>query len=315
MMDYTDRHFRVLMRQVSRHALLYTEMVVAKALHHGRREVLLGFDPAEKPIALQLGGDEPDLLAEAAAMAQDWGYDEVNLNVGCPSPKVKQGRFGACLMADPQRVAECIAAMASACNLPVTVKHRIGIDERDSYAELLEFVDTVAAAGCERFAVHARKAWLEGLDPKQNRTVPPLRYELVHALKQDRPQLTIEINGGLENLDACQRQLEQVDGVMVGRAAYAHPLQWNRVDRDVFGDLSRDPVKASEVIRAIVPHAKRWCTSGGRLWPIARHLVHLVEGVSGARYWRRQLNAEASERSARPDVLERAAEQLEQRGL
>ena len=187
MMDYTDRHFRVVMRQVSRHALLYTEMVVAQALHHGRRETLLGFDPLEKPIALQLGGDDPALLAEAAELAERWGYDEINLNVGCPSPKVKKGRFGACLMAEPQQVARCVEAMRAACQLPVTVKHRIGIDERDSYAELLDFVDTVAAAGCQRFAVHARKAWLEGLDPKQNRTVPPLRYDLVHALKRDRP--------------------------------------------------------------------------------------------------------------------------------
>ena len=315
MMDYTDRHFRVLMRQVSRHALLYTEMVVAQALHHGRREVLLGFDPEEKPIALQLGGDEPKLLAEAAELAQLWGYDEVNLNVGCPSPKVKQGRFGACLMAKPQQVADCVAAMRAACDLPITVKHRIGIDKQDSYGELLHFVDVVAAAGCSRFAVHARKAWLDGLDPKQNRTVPPLRYELVHALKRDRPLLTVELNGGLETLDHCHEQLKKVDGVMVGRAAYAHPLQWTLVDQKVFGDHSRQAVKASEVLRGVIPHAERWCSAGGRLWPIARHLVHLVEGVSGARYWRRQLSQEAGERSARPEVLKRAAEQLEQRGL
>jgi tRNA-dihydrouridine synthase A len=175
MLDYTDRHFRVLMRQISRHALLYSEMVVAQALHHGRRERLLDFDPLEKPLVLQLGGDDPQLLAEAAGLAAAWNYDEVNLNVGCPSAKVQQGRFGACLMADPERVARCVEAMAAASPLPVTVKHRIGIDERDSYAELLAFVDTLAAAGAQRFSVHARKAWLEGLDPKQNRTVPPLR--------------------------------------------------------------------------------------------------------------------------------------------
>ena len=315
MMDYTDRHFRVLMRQVSRHALLYTEMVVAQALHHGRADALLGFDLDEKPIALQLGGDDPRLLAKAAELAQRWGYDEVNLNVGSPSPKVKQGRFGACLMAQPHRVAECVAAMGEACTLPITVKHRIGIDDQDSYSELLHFVDVVAAAGCQRFAVHARKAWLEGLDPKQNRTVPPLRYELVHALKQERPQLTVELNGGIETLEHCREQLSRVDGVMVGRAAYAHPLQWNQVDQQLFGDHSRNAVKASEVLRGVIPHAERWCNSGGRLWPIARHLVHLVEGVSGARYWRRQLSREASERSARPDVLERAAQQLEERGL
>ena len=315
MMDYTDRHFRVVMRQVSRHALLYTEMVVAQALHHGRQDTLLGFDPLEKPIALQLGGDDPALLAEAAELAERWGYDEINLNVGCPSPKVKKGRFGACLMAEPQQVARCVEAMGAACGLPVTVKHRIGIDERDSYDELLDFVDTVAAAGCQRFAVHARKAWLEGLDPKQNRTVPPLRYDLVHALKRDRPALIVELNGGLESLSACQDQLHAVDGVMVGRAAYAHPLQWNRVDQEIFGDSNATPVKASEVLQGVLPHAERWCSSGGRLWPIARHLVHLVEGVSGALYCRRQLSVEASDRSARPDVLERAMEQLQERGL
>jgi tRNA-dihydrouridine synthase A len=218
MLDCTDRHFRVLMRQVSRHCLLYTEMVVARALHHiagdgspsrmgerwQRLERLLGFDPSEHPLALQLGGDDPVLLAEAARMGADWGYDEINLNVGCPSEKVQQGRFGASLMADPDRVARCVAAMAAATPLPVTVKHRIGIDERDSYEELLAFVDRLAAAGAARFAVHARKAWLNGLDPKQNRTVPPLRWDLVHRLKRERPQLTIELNGGLEELGPCQ---------------------------------------------------------------------------------------------------------------
>ncbi len=201
MLDCTDRHFRVLMRQISRHCLLYSEMVVARALHHilrdgtpsrmGERQRrlgrLLGFDPLERPLALQLGGDDPELLAEAARLGAAWGYDEINLNVGCPSEKVRQGRFGACLMAEPERVARCVAAMAGATPLPVTVKHRIGIDERDSYGELLAFVDTVASAGAGRFAVHARKAWLNGLDPKQNRTVPPLRWDLVHRLKRDRP--------------------------------------------------------------------------------------------------------------------------------
>ena len=210
MLDYTDRHFRVLMRQITRRSLLYSEMVVAQAIHHcdqpgqqDRLERLLGFDPVEKPLALQLGGDDPGLLAAAARLAAAWGYDEVNLNVGCPSEKVQKGRFGACLMAEPARVADCIAAMAAASGLPVSVKHRIGIDARDSYAELLNFVDTVATAGACRFSVHARKAWLEGLDPKQNRSVPPLRYELVHQLKRDRPQLQIELNGGLEDLAAC----------------------------------------------------------------------------------------------------------------
>jgi len=331
MLDCTDRHFRVLMRQVSRHGLLYTEMVVARALHHilregppggagaGEREQrlerLLGFDPEERPLALQLGGDDPALLAEAARLGAERGYDEINLNVGCPSEKVQQGRFGACLMADPERVARCVAAMAAASELPVTVKHRIGIDERDSFEELLAFVDAVAAGGARRFAVHARKAWLEGLDPKQNRTIPPLRWDLVQRLKQERPGLTIELNGGLLEPDQCRQQLAAgLDGVMVGRAAYEHPLRWNGVDADLFDD-GHPPARASTVVRGLLPHADRWCEQGGRLWAIARHLVHVVEGVSGARHWRASLTRAAGARNAGVEVLEDAARQLEERGL
>ena len=325
MMDYTDRHFRVLMRQISRRSLLYTEMVVAQALHHarqapdasapgGRLERLLGFDPIEKPLALQVGGDDPGLLAEAAALAAEWGYDEINLNVGCPSEKVQKGRFGACLMADPDQVARCVAAMAAACPLPVTVKHRIGIDERDSYAELLTFVDAVAAAGAQRFAVHARKAWLEGLDPKQNRTIPPLRYDVVHALKRDRPQLSIELNGGLESLDECVQQLELVDGAMVGRAAYAHPLQWRQVDQQIYADHSQPIATPSSVVGGLVAYAEQWRSRGGRLWPIARHLVHVVEGVGGAKRWRQQLTEKAGARDADAGVLAAAALSLAERG-
>ena len=323
MLDCTDRHFRVLMRQISRHSLLYTEMVVAQAIHHARLEQdgqarlerLIGFDPLEKPLALQLGGDDPALLAEAAALAAERGYDEVNLNVGCPSEKVQRGRFGACLMAEPQRVARCVEAMATASGLPVTVKHRIGIDQRDSYEELLQFVDTVAAGGASRFSVHARKAWLAGLDPKQNRTIPPLRHDLVHQLKRDRPQLTIELNGGLDTTAACLEQLQWVDGVMVGRAAYEHPLRWAEVDRLIHGQLQQAPATASTVLRGLIPHAERWIAGGGRLWAIARHLVHLVEGVPGARHWRGQLTRQAGERTAGSDVLVAAALQLEARGL
>ena len=328
MLDYTDRHFRVLFRQISRRSLLYSEMVVAQAVHHcrlagadgderaqQRLERLIGFDPIEHPLALQLGGDDPALLAEATRIAADRGYDEVNLNVGCPSEKVQKGRFGACLMAEPAVVARCIAAMAAASPLPITVKHRIGIDAHDSYAELLHFVDTVAEAGARRFSVHARKAWLEGLDPKQNRTIPPLRHELVQQLKQDRPQLTIELNGGLQDLEACREQLALVDGVMVGRAVYDHPLRWAGVDRQLFGDTSQPIASASTVVRGLLPYAERWCSGGGRLWAIARHLVQVVEGVSGARHWRRDLGQAAGARSAGPEVLERAARQLEERGL
>jgi tRNA-dihydrouridine synthase A len=329
MLDCTDRHFRMLMRQVSRHCLLTSEMVVARALHHiradltparaaegqGRLERLLGFDPAEHPLALQLGGEDPLLLAEAARLGSAWGYDEINLNVGCPSEKVQQGRFGACLMAEPERVARCVAAMAAATPLPVTVKHRIGIDDLDSYEHLLHFVDTVAAAGARRFAVHARKAWLEGLDPKQNRTVPPLRWDLVHRLKADRPQLLIELNGGLEDPATCLAQLERVDGVMVGRAAYGHPLRWRRVDRAFFGDASQPEARASSVLRGLIPHGERWRARGGRLWAMGRHLVHLVEGVEGARQWRNHFSRQASAPQAGPEVLAAAAEVLEARGL
>ena len=323
MLDCTDRHFRMLIRQISRYSLLYTEMVVAQAIHHARRgpdgqqrlERLIGFDPQEKPLALQLGGDDPALLAEAASLAAAWGYDELNLNVGCPSEKVQRGRFGACLMAEPERVARCMEAMATASGLPVTVKHRIGIDNRDSYDELLQFVDTVASAGAARFSVHARKAWLEGLDPKQNRTIPPLRYDLVHQLKRDRPLLTIELNGGLQTPAACLEQLQQIDGVMVGRAVYEHPLRWAAVDQLVHGRTDHQAATASTVLRGLMPHAERWIASGGRLWAIARHLVHLVEAVPGARHWRGQLSRQAAERSAGADVLAAAALQLEERGL
>jgi tRNA-dihydrouridine synthase A len=327
MLDYTDRHFRVLIRQISRRSLLYTELVVAQAIHHGLRTVehrerearlerLIGFDPIEKPLALQLGGDDPALLAEAAALAAERGYDEVNLNVGCPSDKVRRGRFGACLMADPKRVAACVAAMGEASGLPVTVKHRIGIDALDSYEALLAFVDTVSAGGARRLAIHARKAWLDGLDPRQNRTIPPLRYELVHQLKQDRPQLTLELNGGLTTLQDCVQQLQLVDGVMVGRAVYEHPLRWVAVDATIHGDGgSPATIRASTVVRGLIPHADRWLRSGGRLWAIARHLVHLVEAVPGARHWRAELSREAGARQADTRVLERAAEQLELRGL
>jgi tRNA-dihydrouridine synthase A len=254
------------------------------------------------------------LLAEAAALAATWGYDEVNLNVGCPSEKVQQGRFGACQMADPPRVARCVAAMAAASPLPVTVKHRIGIDELDSFEELLAFVDTVSAAGARRFAVHARKAWLEGLDPKQNRTVPPLRWDVVQRLKRERPQLCLELNGGLESVADCLEQLNWADGVMVGRAAYGHPLRWAEVDQVIFGD-PHPPAHASAVVRGLIPHATQWCASGGRLWAIARHLVHLVEGVSGARHWRAALTQAAGAAGAGPQVLAEAAAQLEERGL
>lgn len=315
MLDCTDRHFRVLMRQISSRALLYSEMVVAQALHHtNRRERLLDFDPVEHPIALQVGGDDPKLLAEATHMAADWGYDEINLNVGCPSPRVQAGNFGACLMAEPERVARCVEAMVNASPLPVTVKHRVGIDDLDSDVLLQAFVDQVAAAGASRFAVHARKAWLEGLDPKQNRTIPPLQYERVIALKQRRPELTIELNGGLETPEHCLEALQSCDGAMVGRAAYAHPLRWGCVDQLIYGEQQRT-VRASAVVLGLIPHAQAHLDGGGRLWDLCRHLVQLVEGVPGARHWRRNLGVNAQRSGADIPVLEEAARQLLDAGL
>ena len=315
MLDCTDRHFRQLMRQISRHALLYSEMVVAQALHHcQRRERLLDFDQEEHPIALQVGGDQPELLAEATRMAADWGYDEINFNVGCPSPRVQAGNFGACLMAEPDRVARCVEAMVAASALPVTVKHRVGIDDLDSDTLLTAFVDQLAAAGATRFSVHARKAWLEGLDPKQNRTIPPLEHERVIALKQRRPELMIELNGGLDTPEQCLKALHHCDGAMVGRAAYAHPLRWAGMDALIFGDPLRT-VKASDVITGLMPHAERHLNRGGRLWDLCRHLVQLVEGVPGARHWRRDLGQHAQRAGADLSVLERSARQLTEAGL
>ena len=315
MLDCTDRHFRVLMRQISTRALLYSEMVVAQALHHtNRRERLLDFDPVEHPIALQVGGDDPGLLAEATRMAADWGYDEINLNVGCPSPRVKAGNFGACLMAEPDTVARCVEAMGAASSLPVTVKHRVGIDHHDSDALLQAFVDRVAAAGASRFSVHARKAWLEGLDPKQNRTIPPLQHERVLALKQRRPELTIELNGGLDTPEQCLEALKGCDGAMVGRAAYAHPLRWGEIDQLIYGESERQ-VCASGVVLGLIPHAQAHLDRGGRLWDLCRHLVQLVEGVPGARHWRRNIGLKAQRPGADIAVLEEAARQLLDAGL
>ncbi len=315
MLDCTDSHFRVLMRQISRRALLYTEMVVANALHHtDRKDRLLNFEPIENPIALQIGGDNPKLLAEAAKLAEEWGYDEINLNVGCPSQRVQAGSFGACLMASPDKVARCVEAMSKSTRLPVTVKHRIGIDNLDSDELLKNFVDQVASAGAKRFVVHARKAWLKGLNPKQNRTIPPLQYERVAKLKEQSPQLTIELNGGIETTSDCLKALKTFDGVMVGRAAYAHPLRWNKIDEIIYGEESRF-INASGVIRALIPHAQNHLNKDGKLWDICKHILQLVEGVPGARSWRRDLGLNAQKSTAEINILETAAQQLEDVGL
>ncbi len=315
MLDCTDRHFRVLMRQISRRALLYTEMVVANALHYNKsRDHLLNFSAIENPIALQIGGDDPKLLSEAAKLAEAWGYDEINLNVGCPSQKVKAGNFGASMMANPDQVAQCVEAMSNSSPLPVTVKHRIGIDNLDSNEFLKKFVSIVSSAGAKRFVVHARKALLETLNPKQNRTIPPLQYEKVAWLKQQYPELKIELNGGLNSPSDCLNALKIFDGAMVGRAAYSHPLRWQIIDEIIYGEKPRN-TNASGVIRALIPHAQQHLQQGGKLWDICKHTLQLVEGVPGARSWRKNLSFKAQKAKAEINILDEAASQLENLGL
>jgi tRNA-dihydrouridine synthase A len=306
MMDHTDRHFRVLLRQLTRRTLLYTEMITTGAILNGDRDWVLGFDPAERPLALQLGGDDPEALALCARIAQERGFDEVNLNVGCPSDRVLAGRFGACLMARPERVAEVVAAMRSACALPVTVKHRLGIDDQDRYQDVRRFVSTVANAGCDRFTVHARKAWLSGLSPKQNREVPPLRHEDVHRLKADLPHLAIELNGGLRDLRSAREHLAHVDAVMIGRFAYDDPWAFREADPLFFGEPGPAPATRHDVVRGLLPHVRSWVARGGRLADVTRHLLGVFAGRRGARAWRRHLSVEGCRSGAGAPVVEAA---------
>jgi tRNA-dihydrouridine synthase A len=306
MMDWTDRHCRYFLRLISRHVLLYTEMVTTGALLHGDRERFLAYHPDEHPLALQLGGSEPAELAACARMAEAHGYDEVNLNVGCPSDRVQSGRFGACLMAEPELVAECVAAMRGACGIPVTVKTRIGIDERDSYEDLTDFVSSVQGAGCRTFIIHARKAWLEGLSPKENREIPPLRYDVVHRLKADFPQLTIILNGGLKDLDTMAEELARVDGVMLGREAYHNPYLLAEVDRRFYGDGHRVPSR-HEVVARFLPYVAARLPEGVPLQAMTRHILGLFQGQPGARAWRRHLSENAHRRGAGVEVIEQAA--------
>jgi tRNA-dihydrouridine synthase A len=304
MMDWTDRHCRVFHRQLTRRALLYTEMVTAEAVLHGERTRLLGFDPCEHPVALQLGGSDPAKLAQAARIGAEMGYDEINLNVGCPSDRVQDGRFGACLMAEPGLVGDCVAAMRARLpgHLPVTVKCRIGIDDQDSEGDFQTFIETVASAGCSIFVVHARKAWLKGLSPKENREVPPLDYGRVHRLKADRPDLTIVINGGIETLDAAEAQLAHVDGVMLGRAAYQKPYLLADVDRRFFG-AEGPAVTRAEAVRAMLPYISELLALGGRLHNVARHMLGLYHGRPRARAFRRHLSEFGIGAHAGLDVL------------
>jgi tRNA-dihydrouridine synthase A len=305
MMDCTDRHCRYFLRLLSRRALLYTEMIPMGAIVHGDRDRFLGFDAREQPVALQVGGADPKALALCAREAAARGYAEINLNVGCPSDRVQAGLFGACLMAEPALVADCVAAMRAAAPIEVTVKSRIGIDDRDSYEALVDFIGRAAEAGCRTFVVHARKAWLKGLSPKQNREIPPLRYDVVHLLKRDFPALEIVINGGIATLAEAAAQLDAVDGVMIGRAAYQDPYMLAEADRVLFGDAHPAPTRAA-VVAAMIPYATEQRTRGVPLSAITRHMLGLFNGVPGARAWRRTLSERAHRTGAGAEVIESA---------
>lgn len=289
MLDWTDRHYRYFARQISRHTWLYTEMVTTGALLYGDVERHLRFDEVEHPVALQLGGSEPAELAQCARLAQQWGYDEVNLNVGCPSERVQKGAFGACLMAEPQLVADCVKAMRDVVDIDVTVKHRIGIDQIEHYDYLAGFVDQVAAAGCSTFIVHARNAILKGLSPKENREIPPLKYDYVYRLKRERPELEILLNGGVKTNTEIAEHLRHVDGVMVGREAYHNPWLMAEWDAAFYGDDST-AVSRQQVVDAMLPYIRARLAEGHKLRNIARHILGLFQGMPGARQWRRMLS-------------------------
>lgn len=297
MLDWTDRHCRFFHRLLTKQAILYTEMVTTGAILHGNPEQSLRFNTQEHPVALQLGGSEPQELAQCARIAQDYGYDEINLNVGCPSERVQKGAFGACLMAEPQRIAECVSAMQAAVTIPVTVKNRLGIDDQDDYTDLHHFINTVSQAGCQTFIIHARKAWLKGLNPKENRDIPPLRYDLVYQIKRDFPALEIIINGGITSLEQCQQHLQYVDGVMVGREAYHNPWLLAQVDPLLYGTPA--PLESRQAaLLAMLPYIQSQQDEGIPLGHISRHLLGLFHGVPGARSFRRLI----SENAHKPDA-------------
>ncbi|MDM4771062.1 tRNA dihydrouridine(20/20a) synthase DusA [Solimonas sp. SE-A11] len=310
MMDWTDRHCRFFLRLMSRRAWLYTEMVTTGAIIHGDRERHLRFHPGEHPVALQLGGSEPEDLARCAEIGTAYGYDEINLNCGCPSDRVQEGRFGACLMKEPERVAAAVAAMRRATHLPVTVKTRIGVDESEDYVFLKQFIETVAAAGCTIFVVHARKAWLKGLSPKENREIPPLQYEVVHRLKREFPQLTIVLNGGLKTLDACADQMQELDGVMLGREVYENPYLMSQVDSRIYGEPAVELTRPA-VIEALLDYVDRELAAGAHLNHISRHILGLFRGQPGGRAFRRVISQNATRPGAGSDVIRAALAEVE----
>jgi tRNA-dihydrouridine synthase A len=309
-MDWSDRHCRFMWRLFSKRALLYTEMVTTGAILHGDAARHLQFDPSEQPLALQLGGSDPAELAKCTRIAEQWGYREVNLNCGCPSDRVQSGRFGACLMESPELVAEGLLAMREAVSIPVTVKHRIGVDQLEDYAGLTRFVEAQAQAGIGTFIVHARKAWLNGLSPKENREIPPLNYAMVYQLKRDYPQLEIVINGGINSVQECHAHLQKVDGVMLGRAAYQTPALLAQVDCEFFG--GEPGPSPAQVAEQMLPYIERELSRGQRLNHISRHMLGLFQGQPGARRFRRYLSENAHKHNAGPEVVEQALALMEQ---
>ncbi len=313
MMDCTDKHFRMIMRKISSKALLYTEMIVAQSLAYtNKKENFLDFNDEEHPISIQFGGDDPEILKEAARMAEDWGYDEINFNVGCPSPRVCSGNFGASLMKDPEQVAKCIESLKNNSNLPVTIKHRIGVDD-DNFRNLNNFVRCTAKAGADRFTVHARKAVLKGLNPKQNRTIPPLKYDVVKKLKKLNPELLIEINGGFTNIDESLKALDDFDGVMIGRSVYKHPLRWSEIDQRVYG-INKKTKSASDIIFSLIPYLEEHLTNGGKSWDICKHLVNLVEGIPKAKIWRNQISIKSIKKQLDTEYLLKLTSELKEMG-
>ncbi|MEL4425689.1 tRNA dihydrouridine(20/20a) synthase DusA [Shewanella indica] len=308
MLDWTDRHYRYFARLMSSQTLLYTEMVTTGAILHGKGDYL-AYNQEEHPLALQLGGSNVEDLARCAEIARQRGYDEVNLNVGCPSDRVQNGRFGACLMEEPELVAHCVDAMRQKVDIPVTVKTRIGIDDKDSYEFLCDFITKVSAAGCDTFIVHARKAWLQGLSPKENREIPPLDYHRVYQLKQDFPGLHISINGGIKSFEEMHAHLAQLDGVMVGREAYQNPYLLAEVDQKIFG-LDSQVMSRDQVVDAMLPYVEAHLQSGGRLNHISRHMTGLYQGIPGSRSWRRHLSENAHKPGAGIEVLLKAREMM-----
>jgi len=305
MLDWTDRHERYFLRLLTRHTLLYTEMVTTGAIIFGDRDRYLRFNPEEHPVALQLGGSDVKHLSECTKIAEDYGYDEVNLNLGCPSNRVQNGSFGACMMAEPELVAECIAGMTQAAEIAVTAKTRIGIDDKDSFEELVHFIGRLHEAGCNSFVVHARKAILKGLSPKENRTIPPLKYDVVYKIKELFPQCHISINGGVKTLEETTEHLKHVDGVMMGREAYHNPYLLSQVDKQIFND-SHEILSRHQIVESMFPYIEKQLAAGERLQTIVRHMLGIFQGVSGTKAWKRFLSENAHKADAGLDVLKHA---------